>query len=232
MELPSCSEAAANRRACVQIISTDEAPLPPKGHFSEELRDFCRCCLQRNPDKRATAIQLMSHPFILNHRASSVDLPAFMQSAVDPQTSLEEVSFFFANQYYQLLSTALSGDMVACTGALGALAPLYQSESCYTFTTDSRTRSVSRGRADIEAQLERNVRVLRGFGVTGFAVKHVDCSGMAEMPGGVLMHVRGSIVAKHRSDEFAEMFALVRQEQAGGQSCFCVSHQSFASFRM
>lgn len=214
----------------MQIIK-DEAPLPPKGDFSDELRDFCRRCLQRNPNDRASAIHLMSHPFILNHRSSTVDMPAFMQSAVDPQTSFDEVSFFFAHQYYQLLSTALCGDTVARSAALRAIAPLYQNESIYTFTTDSRTKSVSRGRTEIEAQLERNVRVLQGFGVTGFEVKKVDCSGMSEMPGGVLLHVRGSIIGKHGSNAFAEMFALVRKEQLGGVSCFCVAHQSFASFR-
>ena len=50
--------------ACLQVLNED-IPLPPAGQFSEEFRDFCRQCLQKNPYDRPPAEKLLSHPFIL-----------------------------------------------------------------------------------------------------------------------------------------------------------------------
>jgi hypothetical protein len=151
-----------------------------------------------------------------------------MQSAANMHAALDEVAFVFAHQFYHLLSLALTGDMV---GALGAIEVLYCAESVYRFSTDAQTASVSRGQGEIMSQLSRNVRVMRGFGVSRMQVRSVDCTGMADVPGGVLLHVQGKVLGRHGSDPFAEMFALVQQGQQGGEQCFCISHQSFASLR-
>lgn len=50
-------------------ILHDEAPLPPSGSCSEELRDFIRCCLALDPKRRPRAEQLLQHPFISRHTA-------------------------------------------------------------------------------------------------------------------------------------------------------------------
>ncbi|XP_021293524.1 mitogen-activated protein kinase kinase 9-like [Herrania umbratica] len=47
----------------VLITRYGEAPSLPK-EASEELRSFFSCCLHKEPNKRWTALQLLSHPFI------------------------------------------------------------------------------------------------------------------------------------------------------------------------
>jgi hypothetical protein len=39
-------------------------PLPGQGAVSEELRDFIRLCMLKDPARRPTAEQLLQHPFI------------------------------------------------------------------------------------------------------------------------------------------------------------------------
>ncbi|XWS63749.1 hypothetical protein CRYUN_Cryun06bG0128500 [Craigia yunnanensis] len=52
----------------VLITCFGEAPSLPK-EASEEFRSFISCCLQKEPSKRCTALQLLSHPYIcLNGR--------------------------------------------------------------------------------------------------------------------------------------------------------------------
>ena len=209
-------------------ITSQEPPLPPKGKFSEDLRDFCQRCLQQDPNRRPTALQLMSHPFVTQHRSAADKLPAFLQSASNPHSTFDELALLFAHQYYQLLTAALAGDAAA---AVAAIEPLYQSDSIYRFTTDARTTAVVCGQEGIVGQLQRNLRIMRGFGVSEFQVKTVDCCGMPELPGGVLLHIQGRIVGRHGADEFAEVFALTQQSQTGQERCFCIAHQSFASLR-
>ena len=49
--------------AVLKIACSDEKPHFPT-HFSEEGLDFLSKCLERNPDRRWTAEQLLDHPFI------------------------------------------------------------------------------------------------------------------------------------------------------------------------
>ncbi|KAJ3323861.1 Serine/threonine-protein kinase 4 [Boothiomyces sp. JEL0866] len=38
------------------------------GHFSPEFNDFVKCCLQKNPNDRLSAIELLKHPFITKNK--------------------------------------------------------------------------------------------------------------------------------------------------------------------
>jgi len=41
--------------------------VPNNEYFSDELRDFVRRCLKKNPDERATTYELLAHPWILRY---------------------------------------------------------------------------------------------------------------------------------------------------------------------
>lgn len=49
--------------AMYQLCSTEHVPAPPPG-ASEECIDFLQRCFQRDPGARATAAQLLEHPFV------------------------------------------------------------------------------------------------------------------------------------------------------------------------
>lgn len=51
--------------ALFKIGYSKELPVPPD-HLSEEGKDFVWQCLQRNPQDRPTAVQLLGHPFVRN----------------------------------------------------------------------------------------------------------------------------------------------------------------------
>jgi serine/threonine-protein kinase 24/25/MST4 len=65
-------------------VVEDDVPLPPKGQYTEELRDFLRQCLQKDPYKRPPAETLLQHPFITRHSADPASLRDFMQARLLP----------------------------------------------------------------------------------------------------------------------------------------------------
>jgi hypothetical protein len=216
---------------CMQILNSP-TPLPPADHYSEELRSFCRSCLQKQPEKRPTALALMSHPFVLRHREHEVDTAAFMRSVIDPNTTLTETSFLFAHQYYQLISAALSPDDSLAKEALAALEPLYDARSCFSFQTDSKTKLRARGCKPIVEQLRAQTRTMRGLKVQRLVAEEVDSAAMVGVVKGVLLHVRGVIRGSLAVDRFSEMFALVPWDSTGEtRNAFGVANQSFAILR-
>ena len=46
--------------------------VPIKAHRNQELRDFLMMCFRKDPCKRATAHQLLQHPWIQNARSKMV----------------------------------------------------------------------------------------------------------------------------------------------------------------
>lgn len=58
-----------------KIGNTKELPTIPE-HLSEEGKDFVRLCLQRNPQKRPSAVQLLEHPFVKNAVSERNVVPA------------------------------------------------------------------------------------------------------------------------------------------------------------
>lgn len=213
-------------RAVVQI-DRDEPPLPPEGEFSPELRDFCSACLQKDPQRRRTAVQLLSHPFILKHLSADVDMRSFMATAVDPYTAFDELAYFFAHQFYALLSAAAGATTAPRSAALAALAPLYAHDSVFTVAMDGGTRTVARGRDAVCEHIAKNLTLFRGWRVTAFEADTVDSSVVPGAAGTVLVMVHGRIVSPHSTSRFAESFVLMRQG-GGGDVCFTVVQQSMS----
>eukprot|EP00475_Leptophrys_vorax_P043402 TRINITY_DN8351_c0_g1_i1.p1 TRINITY_DN8351_c0_g1~~TRINITY_DN8351_c0_g1_i1.p1 ORF type:complete len:312 (-),score=68.67 TRINITY_DN8351_c0_g1_i1:62-997(-) len=67
IEMASCETPYANMhpmRAMI-LISRDNIPSPSlEGNFSQDFKDFVSKCLQKDPELRPTAKELLSHPFI------------------------------------------------------------------------------------------------------------------------------------------------------------------------
>ncbi|GAB2294021.1 hypothetical protein Dimus_028237 [Dionaea muscipula] len=69
--------------AMFKIGNSRELPAIPD-HLSEEGKDFVRSCLQRNPQNRPTASQLLEHPFVSN--AAPLERPLPIPEPADRQT--------------------------------------------------------------------------------------------------------------------------------------------------
>lgn len=81
----------------VQVMQED-CPLPPAGAVSRECRDFLARCLAREPAARASADQLLAHPWVtragagagvLQRAAAAGTLRAFMRDAAGPEAAAE-----------------------------------------------------------------------------------------------------------------------------------------------
>lgn len=68
-----------------KIGNSKELPAIP-GHLSDEGKDFVRLCLQRNPQHRHTAAQLLEHPFVKN--TAPLERPIPSPEPADPLTSI------------------------------------------------------------------------------------------------------------------------------------------------
>lgn len=213
-------------------IDRDEPPLPPEGKFSPELRSFCAACLQKDPQRRRTAAQLLSHPFILQYFSVDVDMRKFMARAVDPYTGFDELAYFFAHQFYALLTAAVGATTAPRSAALAALTPLYARHSVYAVVMDAGARAVARGRDAVCAQIAKNLVLFRGWRVTAFETDTVDCSVVPGDGGTVLLMVHGRIVSPHSTSRFAESFVLTRQRSAdasgSGDTCYSIAQQSMS----
>ncbi|XP_050223759.1 mitogen-activated protein kinase kinase 3 isoform X2 [Mercurialis annua] len=85
----------------LQILE-DPSPSPSKHNFSPEFCSFVDACLQKDPDARPTADQLLLHPFILKYAESGVDLAAFVRNVFDPTQKLKDLADMLAMHYYLL----------------------------------------------------------------------------------------------------------------------------------
>ncbi|KAF2300133.1 hypothetical protein GH714_009370 [Hevea brasiliensis] len=75
----------------LQILE-DPSPSPSKHKFSPEFCSFIDTCLQKDPDARPTAEQLLSHPFIMKYAHTSVDLASYVQSVFDPTQKMKDLA--------------------------------------------------------------------------------------------------------------------------------------------
>ncbi|XP_068642507.1 mitogen-activated protein kinase kinase 3 isoform X2 [Aristolochia californica] len=85
----------------LQILD-DPSPSLPEAGFSPELCSFIDACLQKDPDSRPTAEQLLSHPFIKKYEKTKVDLTAFVRSVFDPTQRLKDLADTLTIHYYLL----------------------------------------------------------------------------------------------------------------------------------
>ncbi|XP_052197447.1 mitogen-activated protein kinase kinase 3 [Diospyros lotus] len=85
----------------LQILD-DPSPSPPEHNFSPEFCSFIDACLQKDPDARPTAEQLLSHPFITKYEDAGVDLGAFVRSVFNPTQKLKDLADMLTIHYYLL----------------------------------------------------------------------------------------------------------------------------------
>lgn len=60
---------------CIEVAQTIlDADIPelPRG-FSQDFRDFLKCCLHKDPDQRLPAEVLLGSPWLLRHHATSTE---------------------------------------------------------------------------------------------------------------------------------------------------------------
>lgn len=68
-----------------KIGNSKELPTIPD-HLSNEGKDFVRKCLQRNPQQRPSASDLLNHPFV--KCAAPLERPILLPEASDPVSEI------------------------------------------------------------------------------------------------------------------------------------------------
>lgn len=81
------------------LILSENPPELPKEGYSAAIRDFVSCCLRINPEKRATASELMNHKFLKNAGGNE----AIANSIIGQMVSIEE--------RFKLIHGDYSGDL-------------------------------------------------------------------------------------------------------------------------
>lgn len=82
-------------------VMEDPAPTLPPG-FSREFQSFVDVCLEKDPTKRPSAVELMQHPFITKHEQDNTSLLGFIQNVVNPTERLKDLSNMLTVHYYFL----------------------------------------------------------------------------------------------------------------------------------
>ncbi|TBU42857.1 kinase-like protein [Dichomitus squalens] len=79
---PYPPETYANVFAQLTAIVDGDPPELPE-HFSATSKDFVARCLHKIPERRATYAELLEHPFLVEDSTREVDMPAWVESAVE-----------------------------------------------------------------------------------------------------------------------------------------------------
>ena len=56
----------------LDVIVDEPAPTLPAGQFSAEFEDFIANCLRKQDESRASAEELLNHPFVTMHRGKDI----------------------------------------------------------------------------------------------------------------------------------------------------------------
>lgn len=67
----------------LDFIVQSPAPKLPAGQFSPEFCDFVESCLQKAPEERPSAPELLTHPFIKKYQNDTIDMAEWVTSLVD-----------------------------------------------------------------------------------------------------------------------------------------------------
>lgn len=86
--------------AIFKIANSKDTPEIPD-FFSEDGRSFLKLCLKRNPASRATASQLMDHPFVQDHPAVRAAKASALRNAFSAPT---DVKHTMVQLVYKLIS--------------------------------------------------------------------------------------------------------------------------------
>lgn len=72
----------------MQTIVNQPPPTAPSDQFSPEFCSFISACLQKDPEARVSAQQLMEHPFLSMYDDLNIDLASYFTNAGSPLTTL------------------------------------------------------------------------------------------------------------------------------------------------
>lgn len=68
-------------------VVEDDPPRLPSGLFSAEYEEFVDSCLQKQPTKRPSYVELLESPFLRRHSANSTNISEFVAEILDADTS-------------------------------------------------------------------------------------------------------------------------------------------------
>lgn len=85
----------------IQLLE-DDCPLPPEGVLSQELCDFIKRCMAKDPMKRPCAEELLHHPFIMG--APATDLKKFMRCMYNPDEKAADAMLTITSRFFNNLS--------------------------------------------------------------------------------------------------------------------------------
>ncbi|KAK9820835.1 hypothetical protein WJX81_001306 [Elliptochloris bilobata] len=161
----------------IQVVE-EAVPLPAPGACSEDVRDFVRQCMRKDPLQRPSAEGLLSHPFILKHARRRTDLRPFLRELANPDDRVEEASVALTAQYY----TA----MAAGYGASRALGGLYADDAVLVY---EGVRVA--GRAAVVAHLAAVAERHAAYGSAAYDLDAPDAQALQD--GSVVLHIGGRL---------------------------------------
>ncbi|CAE6169022.1 unnamed protein product [Arabidopsis arenosa] len=90
----------------MEAIVDQPPPALPSGNFSPELSSFISTCLQKDPNSRSSAKELMEHPFLNKYDYSGINLASYFTDAGSPLATLGNLSslsksFTIMNRRYE-----------------------------------------------------------------------------------------------------------------------------------
>ncbi|KAL9288587.1 putative mitogen-activated protein kinase kinase 2 STE-STE7 family [Arabidopsis thaliana] len=80
----------------MEAIVDQPPPALPSGNFSPELSSFISTCLQKEPNSRSSAKELMEHPFLNKYDYSGINLASYFTDAGSPLATLGNLSGTFS----------------------------------------------------------------------------------------------------------------------------------------
>ncbi|KAA6383765.1 MAG: putative Serine/threonine-protein kinase 4, partial [Streblomastix strix] len=84
-------------RALFLIIQNEPPTLKQANNYSSELNDFLTKCLQKNPEQRQDASQLLTHPFIIKHQLLNHEvMKQFLEEVASAKLKMKEDKEVFA----------------------------------------------------------------------------------------------------------------------------------------
>jgi len=96
--------------APLPVPSTEMDPVTGKpGTASPEFVDFLSRCLPKDPADRATAEQLVEHPWVLRHAAAGAALSRFVARHASMEEKVNDTAWLMANRFHMHLEGAGGG---------------------------------------------------------------------------------------------------------------------------
>ncbi|XP_010262013.1 PREDICTED: mitogen-activated protein kinase kinase 2-like [Nelumbo nucifera] len=86
---PPQQEGWTNFYELMEAIVDGPPPCVPADQFSPEFCSFISACVQKDPQNRQSAQELMKHPFITRHEDSGVDLASYFRDVASPLATID-----------------------------------------------------------------------------------------------------------------------------------------------